>query len=276
MKKCGQWSIGVCSWSLQWGPDKFSVEEVGAFMREQGVEHIHLALAPALGADGEAYLEAVKRQGWTITSTMLSFDYEDYSTLDTIKVTGGIAPDDKWDFAYASFIRAAKLTADFGVPYISLHVGFLDHTDAAYAQKFYDRVRALGDVAQAAGVTLLMETGQESAADLRDFLVTLNHPSVALNFDPANMILYNKDEPCAALNLLAPWIRHVHAKDAMRTKVDGTWGAEVPWGDGEVNTKAFLDALKELGFNGALAVEREAGNQRAVDIATAVQRLAAY
>ena len=271
MKSCGQWPIGICSWSFQ-----KSINELGAFMREQGVEHIHLALAPALGEGGEAYLDDVKKQGWTITSTMLNFDYEDYSTLDTIKVTGGIAPDDKWDGAYAAFVRAAALTAELGVPYIAMHVGFLDHADAAYAQKFYDRVRALGDAAKAVGVTLLMETGQESAADLREFLVTLNRPNVMLNFDPANMILYNKDEPVAALKLLAPWIRHIHAKDATRTKVNGTWGAEVPWGDGEVNTKAFLDALKTIGFNGALAVEREAGNQRTIDIATAVQRLAAY
>jgi sugar phosphate isomerase/epimerase len=275
MKKCGQWPIGICSWSLSWSSEKLSLEQISAFMREQGVEHIHLALAPALGEGGEAYLDTAKQQGWTITSTMLSFDHEDYSTLDTIKVTGGIAPDDKWDFAFSSFKRAAKITAELGVPYISLHAGFLDHSDAAYAKKFYERIRLLGDVAQAEGVTLLLETGQESAADLREFLVTLNHPSVMLNFDPANMILYNKDEPVAALNLLAPWIRHIHAKDATRTKVNGTWGAEVPWGDGEVNTTAFLDALKEIGFTGSLAIEREAGNQRTIDIATAVQRLSA-
>jgi sugar phosphate isomerase/epimerase len=271
MKKCGHWPIGLCSWSFQ-----KSVDELGAFMREQGVEHIHLALAPALGAGGDDYLDAVRRQGWTITSTMLNFDHEDYSTLDTIKVTGGIMLDDKWDFASSAFIRAARLTAELGVPYIAMHAGFLDHTDAPSARKFYDRVRFLGDAAKTADVTLLMETGQESAADLRDFLVALGHPNVMLNFDPANMILYNKDEPVAALKLLAPWVRHIHAKDAVRTRVPGTWGAEVPWGDGEVNTKAFLDALKANGFNGALAVEREAGDQRATDIATAIQRLATY
>jgi sugar phosphate isomerase/epimerase len=107
-------------------------------------------------------------------------------------------------------------------------------------------------------------------------LVTLNHPNVMLNFDPANMILYNKDEPIEALKILAPWIRHVHAKDALRTKVNGTWGAEVPWGDGEVNVFAFLNALRELGFTGTLAIEREAGTQRVKDIAQAVRRLSSY
>jgi len=122
---------------------------------------------------------------------------------------------------------------------------------------------------------LLMETGQESAEDLRHFLVTLDHPHVMLNFDPANMILYDKDEPIQALRMLAPWIRHVHAKDAIRTKRKGTWGTEVPWGDGEVNAPAFLNALRDLGFEGTLAIEREAGTQRIKDIAQAVRRLAA-
>jgi len=267
----GKCSIGVCSWSLQ-----KSVDEIGALMTAMNVDHIHLALAPALGPDGKAYMEAVKRQNWTISSTMLHFDYEDYSSLETIKVTGGIAPDAHWPMASEAFVKACALTKELGVSYISLHVGFLDHHDPVYAKKFYDRVRFLGDAAKAAGVTLLMETGQESAEDLKNFLVTLNHPNVMLNFDPANMILYNKDEPLDALKILAPWIRHVHAKDAVRTKVNGTWGAEVPWGDGEVNAFAFLKALNELEFKGTLAIEREAGTQRVKDIAQAVRRLAAY
>jgi L-ribulose-5-phosphate 3-epimerase len=269
--KSGSFTIGVCSWSFQ-----KSIDEIGALMTAMNINRIHLALAPALGPEGKEYMAAVKRQGWIITSTMLHFDYEDYTTLDTIKVTGGIAPDNKWEMASEAFVKACALTAELDVPYISMHVGFLDHADSAYAKKFYDRVRFLGDAAKAAGVTLLMETGQESAEDLKQFLVTLNHPNVMLNFDPANMILYNKDEPLKALKVLAPWIRHVHAKDAVRTQVNGTWGTEVPWGDGEVNVFAFLNALRDLGFEGTLAIEREAGTQRVKDIAQAVRRLAAY
>lgn len=157
-----------------------------------------------------------------------------------------------------------------------MHVGFLDHTDAAYAKKFYDRVRALGDAAGEAGVTLLMETGQETAEELQRFVEKLNHPNVLLNFDPANLILYNKDEPLSALRRLAPWIRHIHIKDAVRTAVPGTWGSEVVWGEGQVNAFAFLNVLAEVGYEGAVAIEREAGEQRVRDIAIAVRRLAAY
>ena len=105
---------------------------------------------------------------------------------------------------------------------------------------------------------------------------TLNHPNVLLNFDPANLILYNKDEPLAAVRRLAPWIRHIHIKDALRTAVPGTWGSEVVWGDGQVNAFAFLNTLREVGFDGAVAIEREAGDQRVKDISTAVRRLMAF
>jgi len=272
MNLCGnKWPIGVCSWSFQKG-----VDEIGTAMAAMGINHINLAIAPALGPDGEAYLEAVQRQGWVITAGMMNYDYEDYSTLETIKVTGGIAPDAHWPASGEAFAKAAQITARLGSTAIMMHVGFLDHGDAAYAKKFYDRVRYLGDAAGEAGVTLLMETGQESAEDLQRFVETLKHPNVMLNFDPANLILYNKDEPLSAFRRLAPWVRHIHIKDALRTTTPGTWGSEVVWGSGQVNSFAFLDTLAACGYEGAVVIEREAGNQRVKDIATAVRRLRAY
>ena len=50
---------------------------------------------------------------------------------------------------------------------------------------------------------------------------------MGVNFDPANMILYDKGDPIAALRVVGPWIRSLHIKDARRTKVPGTWGEEV-------------------------------------------------
>jgi sugar phosphate isomerase/epimerase len=271
MRMCGKWPISVCSWSFRKG-----IDEIGSVMTALELDHINLAIAPALAPDGEAYLEAVRRQGWTVSAGMMNFDYEDYTTLETIKVSGGIAPDAHWPASEQAFARAAKITADLGSKYIMMHVGFLDHANRAYAEKFYSRVRALGDSAGAAGVTLLMETGQETAEDLQRFVETLDHPNVLLNFDPANLILYNKDEPLSAVKRLAPWIRHVHIKDAVRTTVPGAWGSEVVWGEGQVNAFAFLKALRDAGYAGAVAVEREAGDQRVRDIATAVHRLSAF
>ncbi|MFC1498369.1 sugar phosphate isomerase/epimerase family protein [Verrucomicrobiota bacterium] len=268
MKKCKDWPIGVCSWSLQ-----MDVAGVAEAMKQLELNHIHLAVRPALEDGGKEYLEAVRKQDWTITSTMIDFPSEDYSSLDSIKKTGGVAPDECWEQNLDLALGAIDVTRELGVKYLSFHAGFIDHTDPSYAEKFYDRIRCLADAAEAKGVMLLMETGQESAEELRDFMEKMNHPALGINFDPANMILYNKDNPVNALKALSSWVKHVHIKDAVRTKKPGTWGAEVPWGDGETGGHLFIETLQEIGFNGALAIEREAGNTRAEDISTAIERL---
>jgi L-ribulose-5-phosphate 3-epimerase len=115
------------------------------------------------------------------------------------------------------------------------------------------------------------ETGQETAETLATFLTKLNRPNVGVNFDPANMILYDKGDPIEALRVLGPWLKQCHIKDATRTIQPGAWGAEVPAGTGEVNWPAFFATLKELGYAGNLCIEREAGPQRVADIITARQ-----
>jgi sugar phosphate isomerase/epimerase len=271
MRQCGPWPVSVCGWSL-----RSDVEQVAAVMKSLDIGCIHLAVRPALEKDGKAYLEAVRRQGWTVSAAMIDFPSEDYSTLESIRKTGGVVPDAPWESNRKLALGAIDVTKDLGVKFLSLHLGFIDHAQPALARKLSDRARALADAAAKRGIDLLLETGQESAQDLRRFLETMNHPALKINFDPANMILYDKGAPVEAVRTLAPWIRHVHVKDARRTRTPGTWGEEVPWGDGEVDPDAFLKALKGIGFQGALAIEREAGNDRAGDIAKAAQRLAAH
>jgi L-ribulose-5-phosphate 3-epimerase len=266
--KCKDWPIGICSWSLQ-----TDVSGVAEAMGKIGLEHVHLGVRGALGAAGEDYLAAVQNQSWTVSATMIDFPQEDYSTLESIKVTGGVGPDEYWEQSRELFFGAVEVTVKLGVKYLSMHAGFIDETNAAYARKFYDRIRCLADAAAQKNIMLLLETGQETAVELRSFLEELNHPAIAVNFDPANMILYDKGDPIEAVRVLAPWIKHIHIKDATRTKEPGTWGAEVPWGDGQVGPDAFVSVLGEIGFDGVLAIEREAGDDRFGDIKLAAERL---
>jgi len=271
MVKCGSWPVGVCSWSLQ-----KDIAGLAKAMSKIGVEHVHLAVRAALRQDGGQYLAAVRRQNWSITGTMIDFPHEDYSTLESIRLTGGIAPDEYWQQSRTLFAEAAALTARLSVPYLSMHAGFIDLSQAGYARKFYERISELADKAQQSNVMLLLETGQESPDELAEFLEMLDHPAVGVNFDPANVILYDKGDPAEALRVLAPWIKHVHIKDAVRTHEPGTWGTEVPWGQGQVGGDGFLRVLKEVGFSGALAVEREAGDNRFADIRLAVESLGKF
>jgi len=279
--------LGVCSWSYRLPLAKVAAEMAklavpapknGAPIPLRG---IHLALAPFIaadarhgGAEGEKALEDVKKRladgMWKLNATMISFKHEDYATLETIRETGGIVPDWAWDEDRETVRKAAKLTRELGAPYLTLHAGFLDESSPKALATYTDRVKTLRDICGEQGVRLLLESGQETAEDLAKFLPTV--AGVGVNFDPANMILYGKGDPVAAVKILAPWIRHIHIKDARKTQKPGTWGTETPWGEGEVNPPAFFRALADVGYTGNFAVEREGGNERVRDIATAVAR----
>ena len=271
MIKCNNWPIGVCVWSM--GND---LDKMGQLRRETNLTHINLGLWPVIDGKDDNFLPRVKKEKWDISATVINFPQEDYSTLDAIKATGGIVMDNYWEVNKQRVFKALDMTAELGVKYLLFHFGFFDHNDAKAAQSFKDKVRTLADAAVKKNLGLLMETGQETAADLKMLLEELNHPALLVNLDPGNMILYNKGNPVEAVKTLAPWIRQVHAKDALRTKVVGTWGQEMPWGEGEVGTDAFLKALKQVGFEGVLAIEREAGDNRYQDIKLGVDRLSQW
>ena len=131
------------------------------------------------------------------------------------------------------------------------------------------------DRAKTAGVTIAFETGQETADLLRLTLDELRCPNLKVNFDPANMLLYDKGDPIRAVEILGPDIRSVHVKDANRPTTPGQWGEEVPLGQGQVNIRQFVKTLKKVGYRGPLCIEREVGNQeeRLKDLAHGIRYL---
>ena len=258
------------------------MKEVAAKMDAAGVKGVHLALGPFIAPDGRhgaaegaeawAFVKGkVARGEWNVMSTMIGTVGEDYSTLETIRKTGGIVPDQHWEANKKIVTRGAQLTQELGCKYMSTHAGFLDESDPKAYKKYVERVAWMRDECRKYGVTLILESGQETAEDLAVFMPKV--PGVGINFDPANMILYAKGKPREAVKILSPWIKQVHVKDACETKVPGTWGTEVAWGEGEVGGKAFLAELEDLGYAGNYVIEREAGTDRPGDIAKAVGRL---
>ena len=268
MIKCNNWPISVCSWSL--GND---FDRIGQLREQTGVDMVNLALLPALDSGGDKYLSRIEKEQWNISATMINFPQEDYSTLESIKVTGGIVPEQYWVENKKRILDAMDVTVELGVEFLLLHFGFLSHSDKDAFASFKDKVQILAEQAENKGIMLLMETGQESAAELGEFLQQLDSPAIGVNFDPANMILYDKDEPLEAVRELSGWIKHIHIKDAVRTQSPGQWGSEVVWGSGQVGGDEFLRVLEEINFEGALAIEREAGENRIGDIKTAVELL---
>ncbi len=264
--------LTVCSWSLRPG----SPAALADHLVSLGILRVQLALDP-LRENPETWghcADVFSERGISIASGMFGTVGEDYSTLETIKVTGGIVPDATWEENWRNIEVTVEIAARLGLKLVTFHAGFLPHDskDPVYV-KLRDRVVRIADLFAAKGIDLGFETGQEDAPTLAAFLDDLAMPNVGVNFDPANMILYAKGDPVAALRVLRPWLKQCHIKDATETQVPGTWGAEVPTGTGEVDWDGFFAVLAETGYSGDFCIEREAGDQRAADILAAKEFL---
>ena len=265
--------LGVCSWSLQ-PPDVSTLVDQ---TKQLGLGHVQLALWPLVMLDDKRKFQEVgilKKSGLTLTSGMMAFPGEDYSTIDAIHRTGGYVPDDTWPQRKQLSVQAAQLAAELNIRTIGTHIGFVPHPGEPGYDAIRSRVRQVAEVFKGHDIDLLMETGQERADELLAFLHDVQAPNVFINFDPANMILYGAGEPIAAMRTLGPFIRHVHVKDATSSAKPGAeWGEEVPFGTGEVGARRFLESLLSIRYDGPIAIEREAGNDRMGDVRTAIQSL---
>lgn len=264
-------NLAVCSWSLQTESPGDLVSKV----RSLGLSKVQLALNEHRGSEGGAVIGKVLADaGIEIVSGMFGTMGEDYSSLESIRRTGGVVPDETWAANLALARKSADSAASLGLGLVTFHAGFLpeDSSTPDYV-KLLGRLRALAEMFAGEGVELAFETGQEDAESLLRFLEDLAVPTAGVNFDPANMILYGKGDPVAGLRTLLPWLKQVHIKDAIATKVPGTWGSEVVVGTGEVDWPAFFTVLSGAGYSGALCIEREAGETRVPDILAAKQHI---
>ena len=267
-------AIGVCSWSLQ----VKNVPELKRLMDRLGVDVVQIACGDPHHAswdEGDDMHKAALAAGFRMTGTMLGFPGEDYTTPKTIEHTGGFGNPATRPERLERFKWALDRTRALKLNDIMLHAGFLPEPDHPDRKPFLDTLAKVSQLAKEKDVTVAFETGQESADLLRRTLDDLKCPNLKINFDPANMILYDMGDPIRAVEILGPDIRSVHVKDANRTKVPGAWGEEVPLGKGQVDIKKFVHTLKKVGFKGALCIEREVGNQeqRVADIAHGIRVL---
>jgi L-ribulose-5-phosphate 3-epimerase len=262
--------IGVCSWSLRPRSPLELCERVAAC----GVRAVQLALDPIRRGEWDAAETGreLREAGIEIVSGMMAMEGEDYSTLESIRRTGGVRPDATWERNLAAARENALLSRRLGVSLVTFHAGFLPH-DARDAERgrMLERLALLSRVFREQGVAVALETGQESAETLFGVLEELESRGarVGVNFDPANMILYGMGEPVEALRRLARWVRQIHVKDALPAQRSGEWGREVVAGTGAVDWRAFAGVYRAAGLACDLVIEREAGADRGPDVAAA-------
>src|SRR5690625_806787 len=124
--------LGVCSWSLRPQNTADLIEKVS----QTGLHAIQLALDP-VRTEPEAWgdvNEAVAATGMRLISGMIRTIGEDYSTLESIRRTGGVVPDETWDQNWINIQENAKIAKDLQLPLVTFHAGFLpeDKSDHYY------------------------------------------------------------------------------------------------------------------------------------------------
>ena len=260
-------TLGVCSWSLQ----ATSIAQLARLMAEVGADAAQVACGDphhARWEEGDDFPRAAVDSGIKFTGAMLGFPGEDYTTPQSIRATGGFGDPATRAERLERLRWGIDRTVALGLSDLTLHAGFLPEATDPDRPALLAALAEAGRMAGDRGVTLAFETGQEAALLLRMTLGELDSPHLKVNFDPANMLLYDMGDPLHAVEILAERIRSVHLKDARRPAIMGNWGQEVPLGQGEVDIRRFIHALRAVGFAGPLMVEREvgAGPARLADI----------
>ena len=182
--------------------------------------------------------------------------------------------------------KIVDLAVEFDCKVVTTHIGVIpeDKTEPRYSVML-NALTECGLYAKQKGVTLAIETGPETAKTLLAFLKDTKG-GVGVNLDPANFVMVTGQDPVEAVYLLKDYIVHTHAKDGVKLSSEQTpteiyhafavGGVdalnacksfrEVPLGEGAVNWAAYISALKEIGYNGFLTIERECGDDPSADI----------
>jgi sugar phosphate isomerase/epimerase len=235
--------------------------------KDLGVPSIQLHTPHAAGRTPQAaekFLRQLDECGIELTCVFGGFDGESYADIPTVEKTIGLVPVATRSARLVEMKEISDFTRLLGCNTIGLHIGVVPHdTQSREYADVIEVTRQICDHAQYNEQNVHLETGQESADALMSFISDSQRNNLFINFDPANMILYGMGEPIPALRQVGSLVRSVHCKDATWSDQPGkTWGCEVPLGQGQVDMRAYLTTLKEIGYRGPLTIEREIPQDR--------------
>lgn len=185
--------------------------------------------------------------------------------------------------------RILEMAKELETNIVTTHIGVVPEDENHDRYKIMQEACfQLAEYADSLDAHFAIETGPETSLVLKNFLDKLGSKGVAVNLDPANLVMVTGDDPVGAVHNLKDYIVHTHAKDGVRhyyRAPEEIYGlveskmlaapsfTEVPLGTGSVDFPAYLKALDDIGYHGFLTIEREVGDNPEKDIRTAVDFL---
>ena len=181
------------------------------------------------------------------------------------------------------------LAKELGTDVVTTHIGVVPEDPQEERYKvMQEACFELAEYADTLQAHFAIETGPETSLVLKQFLDSMHSRGVAVNLDPANLVMVTGDDPVKAVYNLKDYIVHTHAKDGKQlffkdpeivygvrksVIVTGPSFEEVPLGEGSVDWPNYLTALADIGYKGFLTIEREVGENPEADIRNAVMFL---
>jgi sugar phosphate isomerase/epimerase len=154
-------------------------------------------------------------------------------------------------------IRSLTLARELGAPHITTEPGGPVEKGGSWSaalKLFVETLKPVAEHAEKEGVLLLIEPEPglliETADQFLEFMQHVDSPAVGLNFDIGHFYCV-KDEPAPTIRRLAPYIRHFHLEDIAATRIHHHL---IP-GEGAIDFKATLAAVREIGYDGWLTIE---------------------
>jgi len=181
-------------------------------------------------------------------------------------LTIGLVPRETRAARVAHLKKASDFAKKCGIAAVQTHCGFIPENpnDALYKET----IAAMHEVAAYCknnGQNFRYETGQETPITLVRAIRDVGLDNQGVNFDLANLILYGKANPLDAIEILAPYIQGIHAKDGLWPTNPKDLGEEVAIGKGKVDFPRIIARLKELNYRGAVTIEREISGAQQMD-----------
>lgn len=213
--------------------------------------------------------ECTEKYGVTVTAFWCGWSGPQQWNFTEGPHTLGLVPKDFRAQRIKDLKNGSEFAKMIGVTDVVTHMGFIPENPMT--EDYIMLIIAIREVAEYFKQNeqyLLFETGQETPTTLMRAINDVGTGNLGINLDPANLLLYGKANPVDALEIFGKFVRGVHAKDGLYPTDGKSLGTEVPVGEGKADFPKLVKLLKDMGYDGALTIEREiSGEQQDKDIA---------
>ncbi len=219
--------------------------------------------------------DACRECGFTITAMFADWSGYKSFAYPEMYTTLGLTPAYLRGQRTSDILEGAAFAGKIGVKNIFTHIGYVrDDPEDPDRQEIKRILRLIARELDAQGQCLQIETGEMIPLSLKLLIHDIGCENVGVNFDTGNFLINGRANTTDALTLLLPFVRGVHAKDAVYPEGFEPKGHEKPIGQGQVDFPAVIRLLKASGYQGDLTIEREiTGEEQLRDILAAREYL---